>query len=108
MTSLEMAYKSDLSDAEWDLIKNDFEPASKRGNGHKHSKKIVVDAILYIVKGGIQWRLMPNDFPPWQTVCDHFSMSNGVENFPVKSVEKFPVRVQGYCFSAAFFRCLNR
>jgi hypothetical protein len=36
------------------------------------------------------------------------SLSNGVENFPVKSVEKFPVIVQGYCFSAAFFRCLNR
>ena len=71
-----MAYKSDLSDAEWDLIKNDFEPASKRGNGHKHSKKIIVDAILYIVKGGIQWRLMPNDFPPWQTVYDHFSKWN--------------------------------
>lgn len=33
-----MAYKTDLSDAEWDLIKKDFEPASKRGNGHKHSK----------------------------------------------------------------------
>ena len=35
-------------------------------------------------------------------------LSNGVENFPVKSVEKFPVIVQAYCFSAAFFRCLNR
>jgi putative transposase len=32
-----------------------------------------VNAILYVVKGGIQWRLMPNDFPPWQTVYDHFS-----------------------------------
>ena len=71
-----MAYKSDLSDAEWDLIKNDFEPASNRGNGHKHSKKTIVDAILYIVKGGIPWRLMPNDFPAWQTVYDHFSKWN--------------------------------
>ena len=52
-----MAYKTDLSDAEWDLIKKDFEPASKRGNGHKHDKKSIVNAILYIVKGGIQWRL---------------------------------------------------
>jgi putative transposase len=53
--------------------KKDFEPASKRGNGHKHSKKVIVDAILYIVKGGIPWRMMPNDLPPWQTVYDHFS-----------------------------------
>jgi putative transposase len=50
-----MAYKTDLSDAEWDLIKKDFEPASKRENGHKHDKKSIVNAILYIVKDGIQW-----------------------------------------------------
>jgi hypothetical protein len=48
-----MTYKTDLIDEEWDLIKKDFEPASKRGNGHKHSKKSIVNAILYIVKGGI-------------------------------------------------------
>jgi putative transposase len=71
-----MAYKSDLSDAEWDLIKLDFDPSSKRGNSHKHAKKSIVDAILYRVKGGIQWRLMPNDFPPWKTVYDHFSKWN--------------------------------
>ena len=71
-----MAYETDLSDTEWDLIQKDFEPASKRGNGHKHSPKPLVDAILYIVKGGIQWRLMPNDFPPWQTVYDHLSKWN--------------------------------
>jgi hypothetical protein len=41
-----MAYKTDLIDEEWDLIKKDFEPASKRGNGHKHSKKSIVNAIL--------------------------------------------------------------
>jgi putative transposase len=37
---------------------------------------MIVNAILYLVKGGIQWRLMPNDFPPWQTVYDHFSRWN--------------------------------
>jgi putative transposase len=71
-----MVYKTDLTDPEWELIKKDFEPASKRGNRHKYSKRIIVNAILYIVKGGIQWRLMPNDFPPWQTVYDHFSKWN--------------------------------
>src|SRR5207248_11533805 len=30
----------------------------------------VVDAIRYLVKEGIQWRAMPCDFPPWQTVYD--------------------------------------
>ena len=56
--------------------KKEFEPVSRRGNSHKHAKRTIVNAILYVVKGGIQWRLMPNDFPPWQTVYDHFSRWN--------------------------------
>ena len=56
--------------------KKDFEPASKRGNSHRHEKRTIVNAILYVVKSGIQWRLMANDFPPWQTVYDHFSRWN--------------------------------
>jgi putative transposase len=71
-----MSYPSDWSEAEWDFIKNEFEPPSKRGSGHKHSKKSLVDAILYVLKGGIPWRWMPNDFPCWQTVYDHFSQCN--------------------------------
>jgi putative transposase len=59
-----------------ELDKKEFDPISKRGNSHKHSKKTIVNAILYVVKSGIQWRLMPNDFPPWQTVYDHFSRWN--------------------------------
>ena len=39
-------------------------------------KKQIVNAIFYLVKGGITWRLLPNDFPPWQTVYDHFSRWN--------------------------------
>lgn len=70
-----MAYDSDLSDREWEFIK-DFEASSKRGNGHKHSKKTIVDAIFYVLKGGIQWRLLPKDFPLRKTVYDHFSKWN--------------------------------
>ena len=35
-----------------------------------------MDAILYILRGGIQWRMMPKDFPPWKIVYDHFSKWN--------------------------------
>ena len=65
-------YPSDLSDQEWELIAHHFEPKDRRGSGHIHSKKRVVDAILYVVKGGIGWRMLPHDFPPWKTVYDHF------------------------------------
>ena len=71
-----MAYQTDLKDSEWDLIKTYFEPNSKRGSSHKHEKKHIVNGILYLLKGGIPWRLLPNDFPPWKTVYDHFSKWN--------------------------------
>lgn len=32
----------------------------------------VLNAILYLVKTGGQWRLLPKNFPPWQTVYHHF------------------------------------
>ena len=65
-------YQSDLSDKEWELIDHYFEPKDRRGSSHKNPRKLMVDAILYVVKGWIPWRLMPNDFPPWKTVYDHF------------------------------------
>ena len=71
-----MSYPSDLSEAEWDLIKHNFYPTTKRGNSSKHDRKKIVDAILYVLKGGITWRMLPNDFPPWKTVYDHFSKWN--------------------------------
>ena len=69
-------YDSDLSHEEWAIIEHHFHPTDQRGNAHKHPKKRIVDAILYVVKGGITWRLLPKDFPPWKTVYDHFSRWN--------------------------------
>ena len=71
-----MSYQNDLSKAEWYLIKHNFYPHTKRGNASKHARKKIVDAILYVLKGGITWRMLPNDLPPWKTVYDHFSKWN--------------------------------
>ena len=71
-----MGYKSDLTDAEWALIEQDFRPRSRRGSWCKHAIRTGINAILYVVKGGMEWRILPNDFPPWQTVYDHFSKWN--------------------------------
>lgn len=65
-------YPSDLTDDEWEGIKHFFERPDPRGNKGIHEKRTIVNAIFYVVKGGIQWRMMPNDLPPWETVYDHF------------------------------------
>lgn len=71
-----MSYPSDLSDAEWALIEHHFLPKDRRGNASKYPRKRAMDAVLHVVEGGIKWRMLPKDFPPWQIVYDHFSRWN--------------------------------
>jgi transposase len=67
-------YPSDMSDAEWQVIEPALPaPGWKAGKGGRpaeHCRRDIVDAIRYLVKEGIQWRAMPCDFPPFQTVYD--------------------------------------
>ncbi len=65
-------YPSDLTDAQWELL----EPFV-RGNpvGPQpvvHSRREVVNAILYVSRTGVQWRYLPHDFPDWQSVYSYF------------------------------------
>ncbi len=66
------AYPSDLRDAEWAVLKP-LVPAPKPGGRPvRHSRREIVNGILYVVRGGNQWRAMPHDLPPWQTVYFYF------------------------------------
>jgi putative transposase len=76
MGNMSKHYPSSLTDEQWEKIAAYFSPADPRGRKAIHSKKEIVDAILYVLKGGIQWRMLPLDFPPWKTVYDHFSRWN--------------------------------
>ena len=71
-----MSYASDLKNEEWELIQGFFKRKDPRGRKEKHSKRSIVNAILYVIKGGIQWYMLPNDFPPYKTVYDYFSQWN--------------------------------
>ena len=66
------AYQSDLSDAEWSCLEP-YLPAPKAyGRPRLHSPHEILDAILYVLKSGCAWRLLPHDFPPWRTVYHYF------------------------------------
>jgi transposase len=65
-------YASDLTDAEWALIEP-YMPARKAlGRPRGTDLRAVVDAILYMLRTGCQWRLLPKDFPPFTTVQGYF------------------------------------
>ena len=58
-------YPSNLSDQDWSAIEHFFTRSDPRGAKSIHSKHTIVNAVLYVVKSGCQWRMLPHDFPPW-------------------------------------------
>lgn len=65
-------YPSDLTDAQWALIGPLLPPPATGGRAEKHPRREIVNAILYLDRAGCAWRLLPTDFPPWQTVYWHW------------------------------------
>lgn len=64
-------FDSDLTDAQWEFIRPMLPPLKKLGRPPT-DRRVIINAILYTLKGGIQWRQMPKSFPPWQTVYQVF------------------------------------
>ena len=65
-------YSTDTSDAEW-VILEPLIPAPKPGGRPAHiDRRDIMDAIFYVKRGGVSWRLLPADFPHWKTVYDYF------------------------------------
>ena len=67
-----MSYPSDLSDEQWGLIEPFFARPDPRGAREKYPKRRMVEAILYRLREGCRWRALPCDFPPHDTVHDHW------------------------------------
>ena len=65
-------YDSDLTEAQWRLIEPLLPPPAATGRRKKHPRRAIVNAILYVVRTGCAWRLLPKDYPPWQTVFWYF------------------------------------
>jgi len=65
---MEKCYSTDLSDEEWKRLEPHVPPPNKRGRPRAHVTREILDAIFYVLKSGYPWRLLPRDFPPWQTV----------------------------------------
>src|SRR5215213_2993256 len=64
-------YPSDLTDEQWALV-GPLIPVYPGGRPRKTSMRDVVDAILYVLRTGCQWRFLPKDFPPKSTVWRYF------------------------------------
>lgn len=67
-------YPSDITREQFALIQDDLEQAKRKTRPRKYELYDIFCAVLYILKGGIQWRMLPSDFPKWQLVYYYFTV----------------------------------
>src|SRR5215212_6944678 len=61
-------YPSDLTDQEWDLLAPLLASYERRGRPPKWPARRIADAVFYLLRSGCAWRMLPREYPPWQTV----------------------------------------
>jgi putative transposase len=66
------AYPSDLTDAEWEILEPLIPEVSEDATVPTISRREIVNGILYVLRSGCPWRLMPHDLPAWGTVYYYF------------------------------------
>ncbi|HET8571974.1 MAG TPA: IS5 family transposase [Candidatus Limnocylindria bacterium] len=70
----------ELTNDEWDLVKDLFDPQGRRGVPARYDRREMVDAILFLARTGCQWRYLPARYPPWEAVWQQWRRwrENGV------------------------------
>lgn len=69
-------YPTNVSDSQWQVISKFLDTKRNR----KYELREIVNAVLYMVKAGCQWRMLPGDFAPWKLVYYYFDTwkKNGI------------------------------
>lgn len=71
-TAVRKPYDSDVTDAEWALIRPLLPLHPPCGNDPTVPRREIINAIFYINKHGCAWRGLPHDLPNWSTVYGYF------------------------------------
>ena len=70
----ELRYPSDLTDAEWSIVAPLIPPGKRGGDKRTVDLREVVNALLYVLSTGCQWRAIPKDLPPRSTAHGYFDL----------------------------------
>jgi putative transposase len=70
-------YPSDLNDAQWQILEPLIPPAKPGGRPREVDMREILNGIIYEIRSGCAWRMLPHDLPPWQTVYHYFRQWKG-------------------------------
>jgi putative transposase len=65
-------YPTDVTDEQWKLVDSIFPDPKPGGRPRKTDLREVLNALLYLVRTGCQWRMIPHEFPPWRTCYNYY------------------------------------
>lgn len=65
-------YPSDLTETQWKILQPLIPQPSPEGCRPTVGRRAVVNAILYVLRSGCSWRMLPHEYPCWGTVYDYF------------------------------------
>ena len=68
-----LRYGSNLTDAEWGILQPFLPAEASCGRKRAWPMREIANAICYVLRGGVAWRMMPDSFPPWVTVYRWFA-----------------------------------
>lgn len=66
-------YPSSLTDHEWEALRPLLDAGNGRGRPARHDRRTMWNAIFYLVRGGVSWRMLPADFPSYKAVFAFFA-----------------------------------
>lgn len=70
---MECVYPTDMTDAQWEGIARLIPPAKEGGRPREVNMRSLINGIFYLVRTGCAWRMLPKEYPPWQTVYYYFA-----------------------------------
>lgn len=91
------AYPSDLTEAEWEILEPLIPAIAEDATNVLYERREIVNGILYVLRSGCPWRLMPHDLPVWGTVYDYFRQwqKQGIWDQALEALRKQERQKQG-------------
>ena len=74
------SYPSDISRTQYEIVRELLESARKKTKPRQVDLYDVFCGVLYVLKSGCQWRMLPSDYPKWRTVHEYFSQWSAKES----------------------------
>jgi putative transposase len=88
-------YPTDISDQEWQLIEPLLPSKARTGRPRKVDLREVINALRYLVRSGCEWRMLPNDFPSYQTV--YYWFRRMVRHFLFRTIHDLALMLDRMC-----------